>query len=207
MSVAPSLRITKGKPTTLSLSVTPVMDSECRDATTFNTSNDIDSALAALGVTPASDEERAKRIHKHRSGRGELCFKCARTFDESEPIYRDKVGGYVMLSYSYQAVSYCESCAPPETPWHYREQAPCDVCNRDVHYPCQRTYRKHLFCSEVCSKRHWANYQRDKRLREREVTCRKECGECSTSFTALRSDAKYCSAACKQKAYRQRGRS
>ena len=40
-----------------------------------------------------------------------------------------------------------------------------------------------------------------KRLEKRKNT---ECQQCGDTFTPDRSDAKYCSAACKQRAYRQR---
>ncbi len=190
------LQITKESSATLSSLVTPVTDTDSE--------RELATELASLGITPASDDEQAKRIHKRRSGRGELCFKCGRDFDATEPIYRDRVGGYVMFSYSYRIVSYCKSCAPPETPWSYREQAPCDVCGRDVHSPYQQTYRKHVFCSDKCNQKFWINYQRQKRHEERKISCQKNCGICDKPFTAPRSDTKYCSAACKQKAYRVR---
>jgi hypothetical protein len=80
----------------------------------------------------------------------------------------------------------------------------CILC-RDRH-KFEKSWLKYrgerrTFCSQRCRVRH-NNQKRSEQLeRERANT---ECQECSDIFTPDRSDAKYCSAACKQRAYRKR---
>jgi endogenous inhibitor of DNA gyrase (YacG/DUF329 family) len=60
---------------------------------------------------------------------------------------------------------------------------------------------KWIFCSKQCSVRGWSAYQSRKRKEQRgERTC-EECGE---AFVPVRTDAKFCSIRCKQRAYRHR---
>jgi hypothetical protein len=74
----------------------------------------------------------------------------------------------------------------------------CERCGRVIvfvtytNYPGE--YRRIAYCSEAC---------RD----ARDADGQKTCEVCGAEFTATRRDAKTCSAACKQKAYRQRLRS
>ena len=171
----------------------------------FDSRNGIEQADESIerlfGKQDAETVEQ--RRHYCAASRGKVCYHCKHKFDDGEPIYRARTYVYgrgFMRHYSISILSYCKSCAP------YREynEGKCKTCDRDVYFPWDRVYRRHVFCSEDCSKRHWANYRREKRLSERQKTCQKECGECEKSFTAPRSDTKFCSAACKQKAYRVR---
>ena len=58
------------------------------------------------------------------------------------------------------------------------------------------------YCSGRCSIDAYIERRRLRRSAAREKTC----GVCGTAFTAKRRDAKTCSKACKQKAYRQRSK-
>lgn len=82
------------------------------------------------------------------------------------------------------------------------ERRPCDTCERLVvwRFTGRDHYRRHVFCSERCQ---WTYYNT---ARNERAACAREkvCEACGQSFTATRRDAKTCSAACKQKAYRQR---
>jgi len=76
----------------------------------------------------------------------------------------------------------------------------CDHCKRGVYYMTATAYsdeegdlyRRPTYCSLACRQAH--------RARARE----KVCGVCGEAFTATRADAKTCSPACRQKAYRLR---
>jgi hypothetical protein len=90
---------------------------------------------------------------------------------------------------------------------------PCESCGRrvaldydDLPYddeprPSRPTGMRHDFCSEVCAYRY---YNRIRNERAAAARAGRECQECGREFDAVRSDQRYCSAACKQRAYRQR---
>jgi predicted nucleic acid-binding Zn ribbon protein len=81
----------------------------------------------------------------------------------------------------------------------------CATCGRSVVFrvsELQYRRRKHAFCSEKCSQIHHNRRRSERSQPSREKTC----SVCGGAFTATRSDAKTCSPACKQKAYRQRRR-
>ena len=59
---------------------------------------------------------------------------------------------------------------------------------------------RRTFCSDRCQQAYQNQLRKDKRAEERKKVC-KVCGE---EFTATRRDAKTCSKACKQQAYRGR---
>jgi hypothetical protein len=62
--------------------------------------------------------------------------------------------------------------------------------------------RWHAYCHRCARPRERA-HQRDRRRRPR---INRPCGDCGQSFTGSRSDAAYCSGACRQRAYRQRAK-
>ena len=82
---------------------------------------------------------------------------------------------------------------------------PCGGCGMEVTVVeglGQYARRLHLFCSERGRARHYNCLRSQQSVFSRE----KVCEVCQESFTATRRDAKTCSAACKQKAYRLRQR-
>jgi hypothetical protein len=78
----------------------------------------------------------------------------------------------------------------------------CPTCSRKVVIDETKRERErrrqHIFCSEVC-------YQKHRNLMRRHEPHELECQVCGESFTAKRSDARYCSARCRMRAHRQRG--
>ena len=56
------------------------------------------------------------------------------------------------------------------------------------------------YCNDKCAKRGIWRHKRERRLEKRKD---KVCKTCGCTFTPKRSDAAYCSNACRQKAYRQ----
>ena len=175
-----------------------VTDSKRVDNDSFASRNPADNAMERL-VFPKPDAETVvRRKRKCDASRGLLCFVCGHEYSPEETIYYGKVGGYVLLGYSYRKVSYCESCKPKR----WLDHGKCDTCSREVYFPYRNFYRRHVFCTQKCEKNHYGKVQREKRLKNRQ----KKCNQCGKAFTATRSDTRFCNAACKQKAYRQRGR-
>ena len=74
----------------------------------------------------------------------------------------------------------------------------CHGCRR-VFYTTVST--KKYCCYNTCGMKEYKLKQRVKRWQNRRNTVCKECGK---TFTPRRSDAEYCSSACRQKAYRSR---
>ena len=90
----------------------------------------------------------------------------------------------------------------------------CVVCRR-AFWTRQKHIRKHPLCSAHCQNRYFADRRREKRRNRGQplyvneffgiIFSRKwRCTQCGESFKPSRADAKYCSAKCKQSAYRQR---
>jgi hypothetical protein len=87
----------------------------------------------------------------------------------------------------------CSDCRPG--PWGL----PCDACGRKVagHRFCNYRCRAHYYNAPAAARR------KAQRLKARQG---RTCEVCAKEFTPKRSDAKTCSGACKQKAYRQRSK-
>jgi hypothetical protein len=120
---------------------------------------------------------------------------------EDEPAYRLAVGysGKWHDRFGSSVGSICESCAAKlSLPPRWRAGARCSHCSRPtfVHQQPHKSTRRYV-CSQEC--RQEANYA----LRRRSAQP-KACKSCGELFTPKRSDALYCSGACKQRAFRHR---
>jgi hypothetical protein len=174
------------------------------------------------------DREAKRRIDT--SKKGEACGRCGRALKEGETVYAKcrvyagMAGG--LMSHPgprYEAASVRKGCAPEwmAEPKGYNEytiggrtvrvpesrgvgERPCSTCERPVVYELTRRayYRRQVFCSYRCQ----YTYNNRRRSRRRQRRREKVCEVCSIEFTAKRADAKTCSAACKQKAYRTRAK-
>ena len=102
----------------------------------------------------------------------------------------------------------CDDCGPTRGSKYYHvmwRDGRCQHCGRGV------TVREHFarhknakfFCSGRCS----AGFHNARRDARNALAREKVCEVCSQDFTATRRNAKTCSPACKQKAYRNRQRS
>jgi hypothetical protein len=105
----------------------------------------------------------------------------------------------------------CEECAPAYRKREVKDRSylsrfaemTCATCNRTVVVKKSgRGARRWAaaFCCERCQWTFYNTERNERAARTREKTC-EACGE---AFTATRRDAKTCSPACKQKAYRLR---
>jgi hypothetical protein len=102
----------------------------------------------------------------------------------------------------------CEACPPKfseDYPRRWLDPRPCDRCARLVYRERpQRKDSRYVTCSLDCRQAiHNANY----RKRHPQWRHQRKCRLCGKAFTPKRTDAKFCSTACKQAAYRKRGMS
>ena len=150
---------------------------------------------------PTTDEERQRRRRQYQAEKtGEICGKCGQDLLPGEKVYRTELKWMTVL---------CEGCAPKYMkrdydPYGLRSYLtePCDTCSRLVVFEAtgRDHYRRHVFCCERCRWTYYNTARNERAAQAREKAC-EVCGE---SFTATRTDARTCSPACKQKAYRQR---
>ena len=157
----------------------------------------IEADLAGLGFQKPSDEERAKRVRRYEaSEHAKICAECGNALAADAAIFRVKLylGLGLFGGHRYGIYPVCSECAEEEDyPTRWQK---CDSCGRDVRQPDWQP-RKHNFCSDVCG----AKFYREQRKALPEPI---ECETCGEFFEPARSDAKTCSPACRQKAYRKR---
>src|SRR5215472_11402393 len=127
------------------------------------------------------------------------CFKCRREMTADEPVYRL----FIDVRFRYRNI-----CAPCEVanaaakarrkfrPW--LPPRPCDHCARPVIWDKPpREGERYFACGRQCRAAiHNANF-RQRHPREK---VDRRCVSCGETFSHKRSNAKFCSARCKQKA-------
>lgn len=188
-----------------------VTDADSVPGETTDTCNALEAhnrIRALLGRPPQTVAEFAEHKVKVTARRqawelsrtGKTCDKCGRTLTATERawIYSGAVFvGPFAMRYRKQRV--CGDCVPK---WRrFGPPQPCEHCKRPVLY--QQSYRRrwHAFCCDCCQ---WLYYDRLARERRAQKRQGMTCTECGTEFVPKRADAKYCSGACRQKAYRRR---
>jgi len=135
------------------------------------------------------------------------CQHCHRDIADAEPVYRVQLwGGHPWCRAPiYPTVRHlCTGCATSETMRHYKlhPPTPCHHCGRPVHHGARRKVPEHVACSPECRLALNATLARARRqLRTRASLT---CETCGKLFPPKRADARFCSFACKQRAYRQR---
>jgi len=110
----------------------------------------------------------------------------------------------VVVEYIFSPVCECPMCGSLHTPvvWlsHQDPQLP-GAGERWATDP-NRRWRTTSVCSVTCRR---AIERRRDRIRRPRGSRIRRCQVCDANFTARRADARHCSAACRQKAYRDRG--
>ena len=158
---------------------------------------------ALMGVT-ADDPARARRINIHNAAKtGTHCAKCAKELAPGEPVRRHRVGlGYGLSGWRSTVAPHWIECTHEWRALLLRAK-PCEGCGRPVHneFDGVSNWRLHTYRSEDCQRTARAANARQRRLQERGM---RPCDECREIFEPARKDAKFCSVACKQKAYRHR---
>lgn len=125
-------------------------------------------------------------------------------------LERIKAGNITQLDkmvIGFRGVQWIERQAefrPVDSIYHgFYRQTWCDYCNKQMN----TNDRRHKFCSNRCRLEHFRKKSREwmKQSRNHQPVLR-TCQNCSLPFTARRSDAAYCSNACRQRAHRARNR-
>jgi hypothetical protein len=147
------------------------------------------------------------------------CQLCRREMASADPIYRVSVAYSMnMRDISHGGVfEVCAECCATkpiisvaEMPgvdfsWlatrQWRPPKPCEKCGRPVIWDMRRKLPKYVVCSDGCRR---AVYGAVARAKLRALVQPRSCALCGAGLQAKRSLARYCSAACKQKAFRRR---
>jgi|SRR5829696_7328005 len=138
----------------------------------------------------------------------EVCRRCSCALEPDEAVWMMHSGRL-----NYGAV--CADCTGFEFRWHkvddgvweegdfytfYWFEGACETCGRTV-FKKPRYHRQHFFCGRTCEEAYW-----NRKRSWRKPVSQKTCEVCAKQFSAKRTDAKTCSSACKQKAYRTRNK-
>jgi endogenous inhibitor of DNA gyrase (YacG/DUF329 family) len=149
------------------------------------------------------------------------CGKCNRPFKPKEPVWRWRAGPGHWSNHQWvpSFISTCKACYREHATWRdddtgktyeldssrVKQTGKCAACGRKVHQTDWLNYR-YFYCSELCRQKHQPGFQaaltREARARKRGAS--RVCAQCGKQFAPKRNDARFCSAPCKQKAYRKR---
>jgi hypothetical protein len=135
------------------------------------------------------------------------CDHCHLPIPDSKPIYR-VVGSWGSYGRGFRG-SMCGRCCE-ETHLlehrHWHAALPCIHCGRPVFYEARRDRpRYYVVCGKKCQRAAYAARAADRsRQRRRQREQQHACAQCGVRFEPKRGDARYCSSACRQAAYRQR---
>jgi hypothetical protein len=145
---------------------------------------------------------RAPRLHRptpeenarwRLASRGTGCGRCGHAFEPGEELWRGYFDGRWLTTW-------CVPCVRekwPRAAFDFRTA--CDSCSRTFYRP-PGGLRRHEFCSDYCRDRVRSAARREARHARMQHTC----AVCGRPFTGRR-DARVCSSACRQRAYRRRG--
>jgi hypothetical protein len=131
------------------------------------------------------------------------CTQCAKsgcTLTAGVPVWRTRLPlGYGPFGRGQTKVAVCAQCV---SKWRkFRPAAPCEGCGRPVHQ--EASYRSHrrTFCCEACERTARSTAARERRADARGT---RQCETCGETFEPTRTNARFCSSPCRQRAYRQR---
>ena len=133
------------------------------------------------------------------------CPNCKKTIGPTEPTYLVSVGygDYWMRKVGGAIAFFCAECADKTRGWQgasaWHEPLPCVHCQRTVFHDAARRIPKHVVCSKECRQAVYYAVVRARRRRPK-----RDCSTCAEPFQPKRTDALYCSSACRQRAYRLR---
>jgi hypothetical protein len=163
------------------------------------------------------EEDHAEFLAREARKTARVCGCCSQKLSPENPAYRGaKVYvGMMPLSWDrarkpriceplYKRTVLCGSCAP-EWLSPKREDVItqlCAQCERPMVSRLKVSELRRTFCSDSCQRAYHNQMRKEKRAEAR----KKVCEVCDEEFTATKRDAKTCSKACKQKAYRRQKR-
>jgi hypothetical protein len=134
------------------------------------------------------------------------CARCTSPVGPGEPVWRRQayLGPGMLGGHRFGLRPHCAACRGNDA-WYW-EPRRCECCGREVNYRIDGRRHRRTFCCERCATIILvaeANAKaRRRRAEKRGATS--TCPACGETFEPGRADAKFCSAACKQKAYRRR---
>jgi hypothetical protein len=155
--------------------------------------------LAALG-----GGHHAIRV-AHEDGR--CCATCGGELDDQADVW---LRNTFYTSHGYECYSiapHCTACAEKWLadrqgwrPTSFRPPVPCAGCGRAVHLAHDWVRRRRI----VCSERYRAIAHNAARRQQRQAARQRTCAPCGSRFTPRRRDGRFCSTACRMRAYRWR---
>lgn len=139
---------------------------------------------------------------------GTTCGTCANTLEPDQPAYRCRynfrhTGGLISDLYDQRCyATTCKDCYSSDLFLYLAGGddelvSECFSCLRPLIVGGYRANQRWVACSTTCL----AALRREDRRQKRTTTT---CSTCGETFTPARSDARYCSSACRQRGYRQR---
>jgi hypothetical protein len=175
----------------------------------------VNEAKSLLGVNDDDPQQQKRRAIREAARYARKCAQCGRKLRPDDPIWRKRLPIPGLFGRPHRVLApVCKRCHEKETrvrrKWGFSEKQytnakPCEGCGRPVHNTIDFVYRQHSFCSDNCSDKvlpaKAAAAARQQRAEDRGT---RTCAGCATVFTPTRTDARFCSASCKQRAYRQR---
>jgi hypothetical protein len=142
------------------------------------------------------------------------CTRCHYTLGDRAYMVREKTwvaealqsnGRYVVM-YNSRLVPVCEVCVTDDELEHVIQKVTCRGCGRCLSVPGWRTSRVNsLMGLGRAVRTEWNNACFRRALRKRRRTKDLVCTVCHDEFNSAGKDAKFCSSACRQSAYRLRG--
>lgn len=195
------------------MGVVVIRDKEWAEADDLDDIDDLITSIADL-VTDSSDRAPAQSIRPaRRTVPAVPCYACQKPItgelwvqpDHKVDLRGVNVYGDEITYWEWQPTYFCEGCAhipiPPDgyTIARGGQGAPCDWCGRTFH---ARAHWR-LYCTPACRQAYASRvyYEQHRQV----LPTARACEMCGASFTPKRSDARTCSNACRQRAYRQRG--
>jgi len=159
-------------------------------------------AVASLLSRPVTDAEQQRRSAIFAAQKtAACCAHCRRPLQPDEPIWRSFFSlGRGFFGGSRRTIApVCKECSG--NTWRYRNPKPCEGCQRSVYREQGNRDHRRCFCCDACRKRVAVVDAREKRRRTRST---QQCATCGEMFEPPRTDAKFCSSPCRQRAYRTR---
>lgn len=123
------------------------------------------------------------------------CGYCGHVFVEGDVVYREPCG--IGFWRAWRIVPFCQACADQRRLSGVRGPWPCEGGCGVLVSVFEGGWNQSVCCSPRC-------VDEAARKRRRVEPVARECEVCGEEFIPKRSDARYCSSACRQDAYRKR---
>jgi hypothetical protein len=173
-----------------------------------------DNALS--GPVPRTDDEWATYLNRSiiigSIDAAEFCANCERDIEPDEFVERRELGysSWRRGSPPTHGGVLCEDCSTAD-PLHRRD---CEGCGRPTVDRSRHRWvydpgigpNRRTFCSRRCKDAHYRHRRQHRLAEERAQAGPHRCADCDEIMDGQRSDARYCSSACRQRAYRARRR-